>query len=120
MGPAIVTADEFGAPPKLQLVTKVNNQIRQNTNTELMINYPAFLISHFSKYFKLMPGYVLVTGTCGGTAWSTDPELGGVPYERSDIVRGSYLKAGDTVVCSIEGIGELRNVIVSCAREDVH
>ncbi len=112
MGPCIVTADEFDDPPKLQLITKVNDEIRQNTNTDHMINYPAFLISHFSKYFKLKPGYVLVTGTCGGTAWSTDPELGGVPYERSDIVRGGYLKTGDTVVCSIEGIGELRNLIV--------
>ena len=112
MGPSIVTADEFDDPPKLQLITKVNDEIRQNANTDHMINYPAFLISHFSKYFKLKPGYVLVTGTCGGTAWSTDPELGGVPYERSDIVRGGYLKTGDTVVCSIEGIGELRNLIV--------
>ena len=112
MGPCIVTADDFDSPPKLQLITKVNGEVRQNTNTDHMINYPAFIISYFSKFFKLKPGYVLLTGTCGGTAWSTDPEIGGIPYERSDIVRGGYLKPGDKVSCSIEGIGEIRNLIV--------
>jgi 2-keto-4-pentenoate hydratase/2-oxohepta-3-ene-1,7-dioic acid hydratase in catechol pathway len=112
MGPCVVTADDFDYPPKLQLITKVNGEVRQNTNTDHMINYPAFIISYFSKFFKLKPGYVLLTGTCGGTAWSTDPEIGGIPYERTDIVRGGYLKPGDKVSCSIEGIGEIRNLIV--------
>jgi len=78
MGPCVVTADEIDYPPKLQLITKVNGEIRQSTNTNHMINYPAFIISYLSTFFKLKPGYVLLTGTCGGTAWSTDPELGGV------------------------------------------
>ena len=112
MGPYIVTADEFEYPPNLQLTTKVNGEVRQSTNTDHMINYPAYIISYFSRFFKLKPGYVLLTGTCGGTAWSTDPGLGGIPYERSDISRGGYLKAGDVVSCSIEGIGEIRNLVV--------
>ena len=112
LGPCIVTADEFQAPLQLEIITKVNGQTRQRTNTKHMINLPAFLVSHFSNFFKLKPGYVLSTGTCGGTAWSTDPELGGIPYERSDIVRGGYLNPGDTVTCSIDGIGEICNPIV--------
>ena len=49
-------------------------------------------------------------GTPGGTAWAADPELGGRPYERPDLVRASgYLQAGDQVTCRIEAIGELRN-----------
>lgn len=112
IGPCIVSADEFEDPPQLEMITKVNDEIRQHSNTKYMINKPAFLISYFSKFFELKPGYLLATGTIGGTAWSTDVSLGGVPYERSDIVRGGYLKPGDKVICSIEGIGELCNPII--------
>lgn len=112
LGPCIATTDEFKESLEMEILTKVNGETRQHSNTRLMIHDPAFLISYFSQYFKLKPGYLLATGTVGGTAWSTDPELGGVPYERPDIVRGGYLKPGDVVVCSIEGIGELRNTVI--------
>ena len=111
LGPCIATVDEFKEPLAMEILTQVNGETRQHSNTRLMIHDPAFLISYFSQYFKLKPGYLLATGTVGGTAWSTDPVLGGVPYERPDIVRGGYLKPGDVVVCSIEGIGELRNTV---------
>lgn len=111
IGPCVVTADEFSTPLELDIKTMVNDEIRQHSNTRHMINDPASLISHFSRFFRLKPGYLMATGTVGGTAWSTDAELGGVPYERPDIVRGGYLKPGDTVVCSIQGIGEIRNTI---------
>ena len=48
----------------------------------------------------------------GGTAWATDPEIGGKPYDRSDVVRGGYLKAGDRVTVEVDGIGSLSNPIV--------
>ena len=73
----------------------------------------AELVHFFSTFLTLQPGWVISTGTPGGTAWAADSELGGRAYERPDLVRASgYLQAGDRVVCRIETIGELYNQIV--------
>ena len=113
LGPVIVTADEIPEPQKLALSTLVNGELRQNNSTAKMIWGVAELIHFFSTFLTLQPGWVISTGTPGGTAWAADPELGGRPYERPDLVRASgYLQAGDQVVCRIETIGELRNQIV--------
>jgi 2-keto-4-pentenoate hydratase/2-oxohepta-3-ene-1,7-dioic acid hydratase in catechol pathway len=58
---------------------------------------------------------VIETGTPGGTAWATDPELGGRPYARGDVERGGYLQPGDVVTVEIDGIGSLTNPVVGCA-----
>ena len=47
----------------------------------------AELVSFFSHFYTLQPGVVIETGTPGGTAWATDPEIGGKPYERDDVRR---------------------------------
>lgn len=77
LGPAIVTADEIEDPQALKLQTRINGELRQSTNTSLMIFSCARIIHHFSISFRLRPGMVILTGTPGGTAWSVDPELGG-------------------------------------------
>jgi 2-keto-4-pentenoate hydratase/2-oxohepta-3-ene-1,7-dioic acid hydratase in catechol pathway len=68
--------------------------------------------SFFSTFLTLYPGYVIATGTPGGTAWGNDPELGGKPYTRDDVKRGGYLQVGDVVRCEVEKLGVLRNVVV--------
>ncbi|MDA0231185.1 MAG: fumarylacetoacetate hydrolase family protein [Proteobacteria bacterium] len=113
LGPVIVTADEISDPQNLALSTLVNGELRQNNSTAKMIWGVAELIHFFSTFLTLQPGWVISTGTPGGTAWAADPELGGRPYERPDLVRASgYLQAGDQVVCRVESIGELHNQIV--------
>ena len=113
LGPVIVTADEVPEPQNLALSTLVNGELRQNNSTAKMIWGVAELIHFFSTFLTLQPGWVISTGTPGGTAWAADPELGGRAYERPDLVRASgYLQAGDRVVCRIETIGELYNQIV--------
>ena len=113
LGPVIVTADEIPEPQNLALSTLVNGELRQNNSTAKMIWGVAELIHFFSTFLTLQPGWVISTGTPGGTAWAADPELGGRPYERPDLVRASgYLQAGDQVVCRVETIGELHNQIV--------
>ncbi len=113
LGPVIVTADEIPEPQNLALSTLVNGELRQNNSTAKMIWGVAELIHFFSTFLTLQPGWVISTGTPGGTAWAADPELGGRPYERPDLVRDSgYLQAGDQVVCRIETIGELHNQVV--------
>jgi 2-keto-4-pentenoate hydratase/2-oxohepta-3-ene-1,7-dioic acid hydratase in catechol pathway len=113
LGPWIVTRDEIPDPQQLQLRTYVNDQIRQNNSTEKMIWSVAEIVAFFSHFYTLQPGIVLETGTPGGTAWATDPEIGGKPFERDDVVRKGYLEVGDVVRVEIDGIGSLSNPIVA-------
>ncbi len=114
LGPAIVTPDEIADPQNLGLSTLVNGELRQNNSTAKMIWGVAELVHFFSTFLTLQPGWVISTGTPGGTAWAADPELGGRPYERPDLVRASgYLQAGDQVICRIETLGELQNQVTT-------
>ena len=62
----------------------------------------------------LQPGVVISTGTTGGTAWGSDPELGGKKPMRKDVASPSgYLNAGDEVVCEIQFVGRLRNRVIA-------
>ena len=115
LGPCIVTTDEIGNPQKLALRTWVNDELRQNNTTGMMIWNVRELVHFFSCFVTLKPGSVISTGTPGGTAWGTDPELGGrgAAAERADIkLAKGYLKVGDVVTCEIEGIGRLRAKVV--------
>ena len=113
LGPWIVTADEIPDPQNLQLRTYVNDEIRQSNSTAKMIWSVAEIVAFFSHFYTLQPGFVLETGTPGGTAWATDPEIGGKPFERDDVVRKGYLEVGDIVRVEIDGIGSLSNPIVA-------
>lgn len=63
----------------------------------LGINYKAHAIEEFSSGMTLMPGTIIATGTPSGVGMGFDPP--------------KFLKSGDMVECSIEGIGTLRNVV---------
>jgi len=114
IGPCIVTRDEIPDPQALELKTRVNGELRQNNSTAKMIWDCAQLVEFFSTFVTLRPGVVISTGTPGGTAWGTDPELGGKKPMRKDVIAPKgYLQPGDTVVCEIEGIGQLENRVVA-------
>ena len=113
LGPWIVTRDEIADPQDLQLRTYVNDEVRQSNSTAKMIWSVAEIVAFFSHFYTLQPGFVLETGTPGGTAWATDPEIGGKPFDRDDVVRKGYLQVGDVVRVEIEGIGSLSNPIVA-------
>ena len=95
-GPCIVTADEIDDPHKLNLKTYVNNEERQNTNTELMIYDCYTLIEYLSTAFTLTPGDLIPTGTPEGSALSTQ----------------DWLKPGDKVRVEVENIGYIENKII--------
>ncbi|WP_099468370.1 fumarylacetoacetate hydrolase family protein [Konateibacter massiliensis] len=97
MGPVIVTKDEFEIPPKLDIKSYVNGELRQDSNTELLIFGIAHVISELSKGMTLKAGTIISMGTPAGVG------MGFVPPR--------FLKKGDEVVCEIEGIGRLRNVV---------
>jgi 2-keto-4-pentenoate hydratase/2-oxohepta-3-ene-1,7-dioic acid hydratase in catechol pathway len=114
IGPYLVTRDEVGDPQWLDLKTYVNGELRQSNSTSKMIWTCAQLIEFFSTFVTLQPGVVISTGTPGGTAWGSDPELGGKKPMRKDVVSPTgYLKPGDEVVCEIQYVGRLRNRVVA-------
>ena len=97
MGPCITTADEIAFPPALTLTTQVNGELRQNSNTELLLNSIAEIIEELSSGMTLLPGTIIATGTPAGVGMGFNPP--------------KFLKPGDVVECSIEGIGTLRNTV---------
>jgi 2-keto-4-pentenoate hydratase/2-oxohepta-3-ene-1,7-dioic acid hydratase in catechol pathway len=113
LGPWIVTRDDVPDPQELGLRTYVNGELRQSNSTAKMIWNVATIVSFFSDFYTLQPGVLIETGTPGGTAWATDPDLGGRPYERGDVKRGGYLQPGDVVTVEVDGIGTLTNPIVA-------
>ncbi|MHA6258435.1 fumarylacetoacetate hydrolase family protein [Sporosarcina sp. CAU 1771] len=98
LGPYIVTKNELPDPHNLSIVTKVNDEVRQNGNTANMIFKIDELIAEISRFVTLEPGDVILTGTPAGVGKGMNPP--------------SFLKAGDTVNVSIEGIGTLSNRFV--------
>ena len=116
IGPFIVTADDIPDPQTLGIKSRVNGELRQNSNTSQMIWSVAELVHVFSMNLTLRPGMVIITGTPSGTAWSTDAELGGKWSGENGIVPAKgYLQPGDEIECEIEGIGVLRNRVISRA-----
>lgn len=119
LGPWLVTADEVGDPQNLRLRTRINGELRQSSMTSNMIFSCAHLIHFFSANFTLKPGMVIATGTPGGTAWSTDAELGGKwiggAGDEPLVPAKGYLQPGDRLECEVEKIGVLRNRVVGPA-----
>lgn len=110
LGPCIVTSDEIGDPQNLKLMTRINGELRQSSNTSRMIWSCAQLVHFFSTNFTLKPGMVIITGTPSGTAWSVDKELGGKYTPQPGMVAATrYCLPGDVVESEIERIGILRN-----------
>ncbi|HHW01333.1 MAG TPA: fumarylacetoacetate hydrolase family protein [Thermoanaerobacterales bacterium] len=112
VGPWIITTDELVDVSNLQLKTLVSGELRQNNNTKNLIWNVPNLVSYYSQFMTLQPGFLIASGTPGGPALGSDVELGADPYERKDgVKRGGYMKPGDVMVLEIEGIGQLVNPI---------
>jgi len=98
-GPWLVTADEISDPSRLTLETRLNGQVVQHTTTDLMITAVPELIAYISTILPVLPGDVIVSGTCGGVGWKRDPPL--------------FMRPGDVAEVEISGIGVLRNPVVA-------
>ncbi|MBF7028827.1 fumarylacetoacetate hydrolase family protein [Staphylococcus kloosii] len=97
IGPYIVTKDELPTPEDVNIVTKVNNEIRQDGNTSQMILKIDELIEEISKYVALHPGDIIATGTPAGVGAGMNPP--------------QFLQPGDEVKVTIDNIGTLTNYI---------
>jgi 2-keto-4-pentenoate hydratase/2-oxohepta-3-ene-1,7-dioic acid hydratase in catechol pathway len=98
VGPWLATRDEVPDPQSLKMWLKVNNEMRQQSNTSNMIFGVAKLVSYVSQFMTLLPGDLISTGTPAGVGLGFDPPL--------------YLKNGDVVDLGIEKLGEARQRIV--------
>jgi len=95
-GPAIVTPDEISDPHNLDLVTEVNGEERQSSNTKHLIFNCFDLVEHLSTAFTLEPGDLVLTGTPGGVG----------------VIEGKFLKNGDTIKISISKLGYIKNKVI--------
>ena len=99
MGPAIVTADEIPDPHQLAISLSINGETLQDSNTrELIFKIPE-LIEYISSITPLLPGDIVSTGTPSGVGMGRTPQR--------------WLKPGETVTVTIEGLGSLTNPVVA-------
>ena len=96
LGPCVVTADEVDGS-NLALRTKVNGELRQESNTNDLIFSIPRLVAYLSQLMTLEPGDIISTGTPSGVGGAMKPPR--------------FLKPGDVVECEVEGIGVLCNRI---------
>jgi len=96
MGPVAVTRDDIDLG-NTGLRTWVNGELRQDSNTSLLIFDIPVIIQTISGGVTLLPGDVIATGTPAGVGIGFKPP--------------KYLVDGDRVRCEIDGIGQLENAV---------
>lgn len=101
VGPELVTKDEITDPNNLRITCTLNGEVRQDSNTKDMIFNCKEIISYVSKFMTLEPGDIIVTGTPEGVIMG---------YPEDERV---WLKPGDEVTVSIEGLGSLTTPLVA-------
>jgi len=100
LGPILATADEIEDVNNLSMWLTVNGKKFQNSNTSNLIFKIPFLIHYLSQFMTLLPGDVVSTGTPPGVGLGIKPD----PV---------YIKAGDVIELSIEGLGKSKQVAVA-------
>jgi 2-keto-4-pentenoate hydratase/2-oxohepta-3-ene-1,7-dioic acid hydratase in catechol pathway len=86
LGPWLVTADEIADPSNLEFSLAVNGVVKQKSNTKNMIMGLKRQIAFGAEYYTLLPGDIIMSGTCSGV---------------------SQVKPGDVMHCEIETIGAM-------------
>ena len=103
MGPWIVSADEFVknnlSPSNLSITCTVDGQLRQNSRTNDLIFGINHCIWYISQFMELKAGDVVNTGTPEGVGMGLKPE--------------KFLKGGEVIITTIEGIGMIKNKVVN-------
>ena len=102
-GPWIVTSDELQDPQSLGVRLRLNGTLEQDGNTRDMVYSVDAIIEWVSKGMTLLPGAMIATGTPDGVGfWRTPSQV---------------LHPGDVMETEVDGIGSMRNRIVSAARD---
>lgn len=101
MGPLFVSADEIADVDALRIRTLVNGETRQDAPAGEMIFKIPRLLAFITEGITLEPGDIIATGTPSGVAYGMNPRV--------------YLRPGDLVEVTIDGIGTLRSPIVAAS-----
>jgi 2-keto-4-pentenoate hydratase/2-oxohepta-3-ene-1,7-dioic acid hydratase in catechol pathway len=99
IGPWLVTRDEVADPQKLNLQLAVNGVTMQSSSTSKMVFGVAFIVSYLSRFMTLHPGDIVATGTPSGVGLGRKPQV--------------FLKGGDRMTLSVEGLGEQSQLVVA-------
>lgn len=97
MGPYLVTKDEITDPHNLNLSLTVNGVEKQNSNTKFLLFNINDLIEDLSTVFTIEPGDIIATGTPSGVGAGRTPQ--------------EWLKDGDVIEATVEGIGTLISTV---------
>jgi acylpyruvate hydrolase len=98
LGPFLLTADETGTAPGLEISCTVDGVTKQKADTEDLVFSPVELVRYISAVTTLIPGDVIRTGTPGGVGVGLNPK--------------EFLTDGSVITTSISGIGECRNACI--------
>jgi 2-keto-4-pentenoate hydratase/2-oxohepta-3-ene-1,7-dioic acid hydratase in catechol pathway len=99
LGPCILTADEAGGLKTFHITTTLNGKVMQDARTDdLYFDIPT-LIAAYSRYYTFEPGDIMSTGSPPGVGMGRKPPL--------------FMKPGDEVCVTVDGIGTLRNRVVA-------
>ena len=98
IGPWLVSAEAIGDPQDLDIECRVDGEVRQSSNTKHMIFPIRRLLAELSAGLTLLPGDIFLTGTPEGVGMSMEPP--------------GFLKPGQLIESTIQGIGTLRNRVV--------
>ncbi|SFN29920.1 acylpyruvate hydrolase [Pseudonocardia ammonioxydans] len=93
VGPWLVTDAEPG-----DISCEVDGDVVQKADTSDLVFGPADLVAYISQIITLVPGDIIATGTPGGVGHARKPPR--------------YLGEGSAVVTRVEGVGELKNIVV--------
>jgi 2,4-diketo-3-deoxy-L-fuconate hydrolase len=99
VGPWVVTSDELPNAGALALWTEVNGERRQSSSTADLIFGVDHIVSYVSHFLTLLPGDIIATGTPSGVGMGFKPP--------------KFLKPGDRVRLSVEGLGEQNQRLVA-------
>jgi 2-keto-4-pentenoate hydratase/2-oxohepta-3-ene-1,7-dioic acid hydratase in catechol pathway len=97
LGPAIVTANEIADPHQLAIALSIDGVIHQSSNTRELIFKVPELIEYLSSITPLLPGDIVSTGTPSGVGLGRTPKR--------------WLKPGESVTITVEGLGSLTNPV---------
>lgn len=97
IGPWIVTKDEISWPPALSIRSWINDEPRQDSNTNMLMRDIGEIIEELTRGMTLLPGTIIATGTPSGVGMGFEPP--------------KFIGRGDKITCEIEGIGILENIV---------
>ena len=101
LGPVITTKDDIPDPNDVRIGSSINGRVMQDAHTSDLIHRVEWLIAYFAQWYKFRAGDILTTGSPGGNGFARKPPV--------------FIKAGDTITVSAEGVGDLTNPVVAQA-----